>query len=321
MLGGLSGKASLIDREKKTIGNSLLLLDSGKSLFKGKNNINRLPLIKARGIAKAYMVMGYDAVAVSASDIENDEEFLEDTLNDGFPWISANLVDKNGKSVTKAYLLKTINSLRIAIIGLTEKLAPSSIYSTLDYSNSLTILLKQLTTEADIIILLSNLQAKDNLQIAKQFPDIDIIFSSDRSLGKMAPKVMNNTLITQTSSRGKYLGKLDVEWNHGNTWFNDRLRPLAELKKRRITIGTQLTQLGSNKNNANKKRISRLQRQQQQLEKEIVSRSEQESEHGERPYNKYKLRFIPVQPTHSPEAIESIVQNINKSIKEQSSKN
>lgn len=299
----------------------MLLVDSGKSLFKGKNNKKLLPLIKARGIAQAYMVMGYDAVAVSANDIDSDEDFLEATLNDGFPWISANLVDKTGEPVAKSYALKTINSLRVAIIGLTETIRPSSKYSTIDYSNPLTTLLKQLTAESDIILLLSNLQAKDNQKIATQFPEIDIIFSSDKSLGKMAPKVVNNTLITQTSSRGKYLGKLDVEWNNGITWHNDRRLPISELVKRKTTIERQLTKLGNNQNDANKKRISRLQRQQQRLEKEIATRSAEESERGNRPYNKHKLRFIPVQPTHSPESIESIVQNIDTNIKEHKSTN
>ena len=286
------------------MGDSVLLLDSGKSLFKGKNKKTNIPLIQARGIAKAYMVMGYDAVAISASDIENGEDFLEETLNEGFPWVSANLVDKNGEPVSKPYVIKTINSLKVAIIGLTETLSPSSKFSILDYAKPLTGLLKQLTSESDIIILLSNLQAKVNQVIANQFPEIDILISSDKALGKMAPKVVNNALITQTSSRGKYLGKIDIEWNHGDAWYNDRLLPLAELKKRRTTIETQMTQLGNNKNNANKKRISRLQRQQQRLEKEIETRSAQEAERGDHPYNKHRLRFIPVKPTHATASIE-----------------
>ncbi|MFT5730650.1 MAG: 5'-nucleotidase/UDP-sugar diphosphatase, partial [Desulforhopalus sp.] len=140
------------------MGDSVLLLDSGKSLFKGKNKKTNIPLIQARGIAKAYMVMGYDAVAISASDIENGEDFLEETLNEGFPWVSANLVDKNGEPVSKPYVIKTINSLKVAIIGLTETLSPSSKFSILDYAKPLTGLLKQLTSESesDIIILLSN---------------------------------------------------------------------------------------------------------------------------------------------------------------------
>ena len=265
--------------------------------------------------------MGYDAVAISASDIDNGGDFFDETLNDGFPWVSANLVDEQDEPVCKPYIIKTINSLKVAIIGLTETIRPSRKYSTIDYIDPLTTLLKQLTPESDIIILLSNLQGKVNQEIATQFSEIDIILSSDRSLGKMAPKVINNTLITQTSSRGKYLGEIDVEWNHGNTWYNDRRLPVSELLKRKTAIENQLTSLAGIKNNASKKRISRLQRQQQRLDKEIATRRAQENERGNRSYNKHKLRFIPVHPTHSPESIESIVQNIDKSIKEQTTTN
>ena len=224
----------------------MLLLDSGKSLFKTHNSKKLSSLIQARGIAKAYMLMEYDAVALSASDIMHGDLFLEETLQDSFPWISANVVDQTGQPVTKSYILKTINSLKIAIIGLTDTLPTDSQYSTIEYNSVLTTLLKQLTAESEMIIVLSNLQSEVNQTIAKQFPEIDIIFSSDRSLGKMAPKVINKTLITQTSSRGKYLGKLDVEWNSGNAWHNDRLLPLSKLIERRATIESQLSQLETN---------------------------------------------------------------------------
>lgn len=317
MLGGLSGKASLISHERKIAGDSILVLDSGKSLFKGKSHKKKSSLIQARGIAKAYMLMDYDAVAVSASDILNGELFLEETLDDGFPWISANLINKDGQPVTKSHVLKTINSLKIAIIGLTDKVGSPSKYSTIEYQTPLATLLKELTSQSDMIVLLSNLQSTVNQQIATQFPDIDIIFSSDRSLGKMAPKVLKNTLITQTSSRGKYLGKLDIEWNSGNGWYNDRLLPLSQLIKRKASIEFQLTEITKNTNASNEKKISRLQLQQQRLEKEIENRRIQEEERAARPSNRHKLSFIPVQPTNSPKSIESIVQNIDQTIKDQ----
>ncbi len=265
--------------------------------------------------------MGYDAVALSASDLMHGDLFLEETLQVGFPWISANVIDQTGQPVTTSYILKTIDSLKIAIIGLTDTLPTDSQYSTIEYNSVLTTLLKQLTAESEMIILLSNLQSKVNQTIAKQFPEIDIIFSSDRSLGKMAPKVINKTLITQTSSRGKYLGKLDIEWNSGNAWHNDRLLPLSKLINRRATIESQLTQLENNTAKSNKKKVSRLQLQQQRLEKQIESRKAQEKENSGRPKNKHRLRFVPVQPTNTPQSIESIVDDIDKTIKEQTARN
>lgn len=294
----------------------MLLVDSGKSLFKEHNNKNQASLIKAQGIAEAYMLMDYDAVAISASDLDNDETFFKESLNSGFPWISANLLNKSNQLLTEPYVLKTVNSLKIAIIGLTDPPRASSNYKTIEYLEPLTTLTKQLASETDIIILLSNLRREVNQKIATQFPEIAIILSSDKSVGKMPPKVLNNTLITQTSSRGMYLGKLDIDWSHGTTWHNNRLLPLSELIKRRAVIETQLTQLVNNTNKTSNKRISRLQLQQQRLIKEIESRKQQVNELGDHLPNKHTLRFIPVQPTHSPESIESIVVNIDKTLKE-----
>lgn len=285
-------------------------------MFKGRNDKNQASLIKARGITEAYMLMGYDAVAISASDLDNDKNFLKESLKAGFPWISANLIDTKGKPVAAPYVLKTISSLKVAIIGLTDTPRASSRYKTLKYLDPLTPLVKKLTSEADIIILLSNLHRELNQEIATQFPEIAIILSADKSVGKIAPKVVNNSLITQTSSRGKYLGKLKIEWNHGNTWYNTRHLPLSELIKRRTLIETQLTQLVNNANKTNEKRISRLELQQKRIVKEIESRKIQESDHEIHPPNKHSLHFIPVQPTHSPERIEAIVGKIDKTIKE-----
>ena len=254
--------------------------------------------------------MGYDAVAISASDVQAGGSFLDETLLDGFPWISANLLGENGQPVAPSYVLKTVNSLRIAIIGLTDTLSEEAGYSTLDYQASIPRVLKDIATRCDMVILLSNLADTVNRQIASQYPEINLILSSDSRLGKMSPVVINQTLITQTSARGKYLGKLDIEWNGGGHWYNDRLVPLAELRKRKKAITTQLEQLSPIKN---KKKISRLQLQHKRLDKEINNRMALEGNQAGQA-NRHRLRFIPVQPTNSPKNIEAIVRDIDNMI-------
>jgi 2',3'-cyclic-nucleotide 2'-phosphodiesterase (5'-nucleotidase family) len=296
----------------------LLLLDAGKSLFKGSNNNNRHPqLVKGMGIAKAYMKMGYDAVALSSSDVMAGQLFLEQTFQEGLPWVSANLVDKNGVLVAQSHLIKTVDSIKIGIIGLTDELAVHEEYSTIDYQTALENVLQPIDGQCDMIILLSNFTGGVNKEIAAKFPSIDLILSSDRSLGKMRPLVVNNTLITQTSTRGKYLGTLDIEWHGRGIWYNDRQISLSELRTREKTVSTQLDQLKANKSEQtgkNKKKIARLQIKKQRLEKEIEVRDLQEAKFSGQP-NKHRLRFIPVQPKKSPEDIESIVQEIKRGLK------
>ena len=139
--------------------------------------------------------MGYDAVAISASDVNGGKTFLEQTLHDGFPWISLNLVDQQSHPVAPSHIIKSVNDVKIAIIGLTDNIAVPNDYSIIDFQTPLADLLKGLTHQSDMIILLSNLPGDANKKIASQFPEIDTIISSDRSLGKLAPLVVNNTLI------------------------------------------------------------------------------------------------------------------------------
>lgn len=298
----------------------MLLLDTGKSLFKGKTHNNQEPqLTKAQDIAKAYMLMGYDAVAISGGDVNAGSLFLKQTLEIGFPWLSANLVDNNGEAVAPSHLIKTVNSLKIGIIGLTDDITFSDKYSLIDYQPALTDLLKELEADSDMIILLSNFSGDINRRIATEFSTIDIIISADGSLGNMAPEFVGQTLITQTSSRGKYLGTLEIEWNGGKSWYNEKLLPLSELIKREMTLTSALEKLnkfdGEQKNNSEKK-IARLQLQKQRLEKEITRRSVLEAKRGPHPDNKHRLSFIPVQSTNSPQKIEAIVQKIERERKE-----
>lgn len=265
------------------------------------------------------MLMGYDAVAISAGDVQAGSLFLEQTLEDGFPWLSANLVDKNGAPVAPSHLIKTVNSLKIGIIGLTDAVSFSEKYSHIEYQPALTNVLNDIKAQCDMIVLLSNFPRDINRQIALQFQAIDIIISSDGTLGKIAPQLVGQTLITQTSSRGMYLGKLELEWNGGNSWYNERLLPLSELIKREMALTSELEKLNAlegGQKNIHKKKISRLELQKKRLDKEITSRSAMEATRGQSPYNKHRLSFIPIQPTGSPEKIEAIVQKIEREQKE-----
>ncbi|PHR28295.1 MAG: hypothetical protein COA36_06900 [Desulfotalea sp.] len=316
-MGGLSGKATIIQQQREASASSLLLLDAGKSFFK-KNNHTQPQLTTALGIANAYISMGYDAVAVSANDMKGDGLFFAQTLQDGLPWLSANLVDNTGATVAPTHLIKTVSSLKIALIGLTDTISKKNKYSTINYKSALTPLLREIDSQCDIIILLSNLSGDVNKQIGRQFPAINLIISSDKTLGKMAPMVINRTLITQTSRRGKYLGKLEIDWEGSNVWYNKRLRPLAELRKKDAAIGLQLARLSEreHKQRSNlQKRISQLRLQKQRLLKEINSRQIQEAEQAGRPLNQHRLTFIPVLPKNSPREIEAIVEEITNQLR------
>ncbi|MGL4655267.1 MAG: 5'-nucleotidase C-terminal domain-containing protein [Sarcina sp.] len=113
--GGLDQIATIVKNEKKTDPN-LLIVDNGDTvqgnynhLFKGKTN----PMIKAMN------VIGYDAFALGNHEFNQGLEELENfksQANENLKILCANLY-KDGKRVYEPYVIKKVNGLDVAIIG------------------------------------------------------------------------------------------------------------------------------------------------------------------------------------------------------------
>ncbi len=220
-MGGLSKKATLIESLRRKNNNLVLVVDSGNLLFKHPiiTANDAQEKITARGIAKAYAKMGYDAVAVGPRDLSAGIDFLKSETMRHFPWISANLLDSNKAPVFHPWLIKKKDGIKIGFIGLTKALpTPLTRFHVADWQKILPPILHTLSSKCDHIILLSNLNNGENYRIAKQYPMIDIIISADARVGNLGPLLNNNSLITQAASRGKYMGNLAIWWGKSRKW-------------------------------------------------------------------------------------------------------
>jgi 2',3'-cyclic-nucleotide 2'-phosphodiesterase (5'-nucleotidase family) len=249
-LGGLSKKAYQIKNFRSHQDQPLLVVDSGNLLFKNLMLPRRdsTDKITANGIINAYEKMGYDAVAVGSFDLVAGIDFLKQQSSKNFPWISANLLNEDGSVVLAPYIIKKIGQYTVGIIGLTHnaEFLPSSLHIA-DWHTVLPALLKKLSTECDHIILLSNLPQKENYEIAKNHSDINIIISADSQDGNLNPVLSNNTLISQTSSQGKHIGTLSVEWGNNGRWEADLDKEIALFNSRLDAINREITRLEKQK--------------------------------------------------------------------------
>ena len=287
----------------------MLILDAGKSLIKkGQSAKNDFTIFKAGQITQAYIKMGYNGVAVSGSDLSDGGQFIQNTIKMGMPWVSANLISPKSSTTVPAYRLMQSGSLNIAISGITDIPTNDTVYTVTPYKDALTTVMDELSGKYDIFIVLSNLSGKENNRIASLFPEIDILFSSDRRLGKMSPVVIGKTLITQTSSRGKYIGLLNIEWNDGEGWNNSRMPSISDLESRHTRVLKAIEELKKDENAG--KRLARLELQEKRLVKDIQMQTDEQKTKAS--YNTHTLSFFPVRPSTSPDDIEIIVQNIEK---------
>lgn len=197
-----------------------LLVDSGNLLFKTSDGANLLDqdVLAAGAILDIYRTIGYDALAVGPNDLAAGVELLEDSFQAGSPWISANFLTSDGSLVFPPWVIRQTPDGKVGILGLTAGTPLPEGYTIADWQDTLPKYLDMLFPACDFLILLSNLSSGANEEIAGRYPRIHLIVSSDQRKGNVSPLLVRNTLLTQTHTRGKYLGILTVNWPEPGIW-------------------------------------------------------------------------------------------------------
>ncbi len=214
-----------------------------------KTELERLNIF-AEAIVKSTNKMGLAAAGISAQDLAGGVDFiLSQQKETSFQWVSANMMlHSSSETVFKPYIIKEIGSLKIAVLGITDhsiNLQPTDKgkIKILGWEQVLQSHLESLEKEADFIILLSSYPLSENERIARELKKIDLILQSGHSKNNLPPAKVGNTLITQTSSMGKYLGKLALSIHPGSTWGEGIDSKLKQAQNELDRINWQLNRL------------------------------------------------------------------------------
>ncbi len=164
---------------------------------------------------------GLDAFTFGNHEFDYGRENLERLFSKvGFPVVSADLWDKTrGRYFVKPVTIIKRGPLRIGVIGL----APKNLFS-LSLRNNLRGLevlpvekvVRKFVRElresgCDVVIVLSHLGYSGDKALARKVKGIDIIVGGHSHTALRRPVKINNTVIVQAGSRGRYLGVLDVK--------------------------------------------------------------------------------------------------------------
>ncbi len=321
-MGGLSKKSYILKQLSGQNKLPLLRVDAGNLLFKHEKipSTQSQEKITAAGIMAAYKEMNYDAVAVGPTDLAAGIGFLQTRSPTGFPWLSANLYDSKRNLVFSPFMIKQLDNFKAGIIGLTGNISKKNpdIHIT-SWREVLPQLITSLSNRCDIILLLSSLGRKENEEIARRFPRLQILISADHRLGNQAPKIVNNTLITQTKKQGQYLGSLTCRIGNSGSWGDNIQEQQARLKSRLISLERQLTRTKTNQSlPVNKKEtlLTNLKEQRKitlqelkELDAHLLQDASNETD------STYSYRFLALK-SNLPEdkKINTIVTNIKKQI-------
>jgi hypothetical protein len=307
----------------------VIVVDAGNLLFKNplsgaEGSNDTTALIIAHGISRAYQAMNYDAVAVSSTDLFAGSAFFRQLSDRPLPWISANIFEPNGDLFFQPHIIKNSDNVTVGIIGLTGNDGNGSRDLIVgDWRKALEVELTLLEKSCDILVVLSNLTSLENMEIQRDFSQVDIIVTTDANGANIKPQMSLNSLVVQSGARGKYLGKLDITGHAEGNWhiFSPRLPQLMKEKKDRLTsIDRQLNQLEKQQSEVSgesgdfSKKIARLKSYRKIISDQLALQTMEIAQSETQLIKSFTSVFLPVLPASSKDNIDAIVQEINESI-------
>lgn len=220
---GFAKMATLI-KEAKEANPNTLVLDAGDTLH-GMPIVN---ISKGENAIKVLEAAGYDYMTLGNHDFNYGKERvyeLKETSN--VEIITANLLDKNGKSLFTPYAIKEIAGVKIGIFGLTTpetayKTSPTNVEG-ITFADSIEIskkMVKELQDKVDVIIALAHIGLDESSvvtskAIAEKVDGIDIIIDGHSHTKLPEGLLINDTLIAQTGNWGQNLGFVNIEVQNG----------------------------------------------------------------------------------------------------------
>jgi 2',3'-cyclic-nucleotide 2'-phosphodiesterase (5'-nucleotidase family) len=202
----------------------VLLLDAGDTLY-GQQPLAQQS--KAKAVIDGMNLLGYNAMAIGDLDLQLGLDILRQRITDAqFPILSANLmVAGENKLLAQPYTVLNVGDHKVGIIGLTWDGLRADDPSVKDKFLLLKadLVLPQYVTEvsqqADIVILLSNMGFEEDQRLSYAVPGIDLIVGG-RSRMPMAEAWQNETtgtLIVQAGAQGEWIGRRTLRIDSAGT--------------------------------------------------------------------------------------------------------
>ena len=231
--GGLARIYTLIEDIRRAKPQQTLLVNTGDTLHGGAEALftQGEAMIKVLNAFRidAYAPGNWDYVYGANKFLEyfasqpakaNWQPLISNLYYDNYPGAET----KTGQNVAPPYVIKTINGLRVGIIGFTSDRGPQAgdpnitkglkfTSGEAEYEKYAKLLREQ---KVDLVVAISELGLHGNLTLADRIPGVDVILSSDKH--EITPKPVlskNGTLIVEQGMDGQVVGELNVRVKNG----------------------------------------------------------------------------------------------------------
>ncbi|MBN1397923.1 MAG: bifunctional metallophosphatase/5'-nucleotidase [Bacteroidetes bacterium] len=249
LIGGFNEFYFAVDSIRK-VKPSILMLDAGDVMT--GNPITEYIYAGAYGGALIAMMngIGYDAWTFGNHEFDITHDNLRKLAAIAeFPAVSANILDtlENFPLNNREYIIIEKEGVKIGIIGAMSgefyklvKKSSSEGINILPPVETIRRIARQLYPQTDLLIALTHQGIDDDLILAENVPELDVIVGGHSHTQLTKPRYVNGVIIVQTGSHCENLGVLDIEFeDHNIVSFNGSLLPLwynSERKQTKLSV-------------------------------------------------------------------------------------
>ncbi len=166
-----------------------------------------------------FNAMGMDAAALGNHELDYGQENLRTLLQTArFPVLAANVRIPFVQGLLQGeQVLELPNGLRVGVLGLTTSELVTATHPRNSLGASVTDPLEvakdrlpKLDMASDLLVVLSHLGFKGDLQLASHFGNLDLVVGGHNHFRFERPQYRNGVLIVQAGERGRWLGRMDL---------------------------------------------------------------------------------------------------------------
>ena len=217
-IGGMVALEYFIRQAKTQFPNALLL--DGGDICTGTllSNIEYAGALNG-GFVKMMNLIGYDAFTIGNHEFDNGQENLHKLIGlANFDVLSANLLVDGKQFAPKACEIYNVNGVRVGVIGLIlsdlDHVAAKKNLAGIDVDDPAQTAqryIDKIDPKTDLIILLTHEGDDNDMELAQQIKNADIIVGAHSHTRIEKPIVKNGVIIVQAGSKSRYLGRLTVD--------------------------------------------------------------------------------------------------------------
>ena len=218
-------KAATIIKEERAKNKNLILADNGDTVQ--DNNAELFNSMPVHPMIQGLNELKYDFWTLGNHEFNFEKEFLLKNIK-GFKGqvLSANIIKEDGKPLVNPYVIKTIDGVRVAFVGMTPPHIPMWEASTPDHFQGMTFIdpedavkntLKEIDGKYDVLIGLFHLGRDDEKggngvhKLAEKFPQFDIIFGGHEHAVYVEER--NGVTIIEPGSYGSNVAKGEITYD------------------------------------------------------------------------------------------------------------